>query len=82
MSNAKADALRTTPAVAEGLTCLIFSSLGIMVSMMALPKVGHDRKYATCKSIPNQRDDGLAKGEVTRCAEEILTLKGRVCFLL
>ena len=51
MSNANADCiLRTTATVAEELTCLILSSLGIMVSMMALPKVGHDRKYATCKA--------------------------------
>ena len=29
-------------------TWRILSSLGIMVKMMALPKVGHDKKYATC----------------------------------
>jgi hypothetical protein len=29
-------------------TCFIFSSLGVITRMTALPRVGQDRKYATC----------------------------------
>jgi hypothetical protein len=69
--------------MAEGLACLIKSLLGIMVSMMALPRVGHDRKYATCKCFPCQLDGCLPTVYVIRCVEEEAnTLKGRVCFLL